>query len=161
MSDETTETLSDVFAALGEGVTLPTDLAARARQRGQVIRRRRIAALSAGTVALVAGAFALTATALSGPHRNDVRAAHYAVTGTVRVGNSPSGIAVDTVTHVIYVANSNDDNAVSTTSGTTTIVPSSRSGTVSVVDGLTDRLVATISVGSSPAGIAVNLRTHV
>ncbi len=64
------------------------------------------------------------------------------IVAIIRVGATPSGIAVDTATDHIYVANS-------------------ASNTLSVIDGRTNRVVATVGVGATPVGVAVNPRDSV
>ena len=56
----------------------------------------------------------------------------YRVTGTVPVGNSPSGVAVDPSTHTVYVTNSHDN-------------------TVTVIDGTTHTVTATVPSATARA----------
>jgi len=64
---------------------------------------------------------------------------------SVNVGYFPIGVAVDPVTNKIYVANEcgNDSSCAS-------------DGTVTVIDGASNTVVATVTAGSSPYGLAVN-----
>ena len=60
-----------------------------------------------------------------------------AVVATVPVGNSPRGVAVDSLGTRVYVVNSADN-------------------TVSIINTLTNIVIATIGVGFAPIGVAVN-----
>src|ERR1019366_8618110 len=63
-----------------------------------------------------------------------------AVTSTIGVGSSPSGVAVSPVTGRIYVTNYDD-------------------GTVSVINGRTGTVTSTIGVGVDPEAVAVSPQT--
>ena len=63
------------------------------------------------------------------------------VTAAIPVGDSPSGVAVDSTTGAVYVAESD-------------------SGAVSIIDGATNKVVAKVPVGNGPADIAVDPTTH-
>ena len=60
---------------------------------------------------------------------------------TIAVGTLSNAVAVNSVTNTIYVANAGDD-------------------TVSVVNGSTNTVVATVTVGDTPLGVAVNPATN-
>ena len=62
-------------------------------------------------------------------------------TPTIQVGNSPTGIGVNTQTNKIYVANENDNN-------------------VSVIDLNTNNVIKTIQVGARPLDVEVNTQTN-
>ncbi|HEY6882666.1 MAG TPA: hypothetical protein VI278_01355 [Nitrososphaeraceae archaeon] len=62
-------------------------------------------------------------------------------TAGIKVGTSPSAIAVNSKTHMIYVVNYG-------------------SNTVSVIDGQLDQVVKNIAVGRSPFNVAVNSKTN-
>ncbi len=64
-----------------------------------------------------------------------------AVTGSIPVGTSPTGVAVNPETGRIYVANRG-------------------SNTVTVIDSVTDAVIATIAEGGVPSAVAVNTRTN-
>lgn len=63
------------------------------------------------------------------------------VTGAVKVGDGPRGLAANPATNRIYVANENGDS-------------------VSVIDGGSDTVIATVPVGDLPSGVAVNPDTN-
>lgn len=56
---------------------------------------------------------------------------------TIETGQTPSAVAVDSITDTVYVADYSSD-------------------TVTVINGTTDRVAATVPVGKNPYGIAVN-----
>ena len=58
---------------------------------------------------------------------------------TIKIGNAPYGIAVNTITNRIYDVDSNG---------------------ITVTDGRTDTVIATISVGANPLWVAVNEQTN-
>lgn len=58
---------------------------------------------------------------------------------TIKIGNAPYGIAVNTITNRIYDVDSNG---------------------ITVTDGRTDTVIATISVGTNPLWVAVNEQTN-
>ena len=60
-----------------------------------------------------------------------------AVVATIPVGNSPRGVAVNSLGTMVYVVNATDN-------------------TVSVINALTNAVIATIGVGFAPIGVAVN-----
>lgn len=71
----------------------------------------------------------------------DRRVLSATVIGTIPVGNSPAGVAVDTGTNLIYVADQGSD-------------------TLSVIDGTTNTVSATVPVGPRPVGVVVDPATH-
>ena len=62
------------------------------------------------------------------------------VTGTIKVGSDPDGVAVDPTTHTAYVAN--------------------LAGNVSVIDEATETVTATVPVDAYPSGVAVDPTFH-
>jgi YVTN family beta-propeller protein len=101
------------------------------------------------------------------------------VTGTIRVGATPDGVAVDSAAHTAYVANGGDgtvsviDEATGAVTGTirvgatpdgvavdsaarTAYVANGGDGTVSVIDAATGAVTGTIRVGSDPGAVAVD-----
>lgn len=56
---------------------------------------------------------------------------------TISVGNSPTGVGVNTSTNLIYVANNNSNN-------------------VSVIDRNTNTVIVTVPVGSTPNRVRAN-----
>jgi YVTN family beta-propeller protein len=118
---------------------------------------------------------------------NDASAAENTVTATITVGDTPRGIAFDSVNNRMYVANRSDDTvsvintATNTVTATITVgdgpsgiefdsannrmyVANYNAGTVSVINTATNTVTATITVGSGPNGIAfdsVNNRMYV
>ena len=71
-------------------------------------------------------------------------------TTSAPVGSLPFGVAVNPVTNRIYVANQCGNH----------LLCSSFSGTMTVIDGTSYTVVATVTVGSKPYGIAVNPATN-
>ncbi len=63
------------------------------------------------------------------------------ILATVKVGDSPGWIAVNSTTHLVYVSNFN-------------------SGSVDVLDGSTRTVIATVKVGEHPGCVAVNPTTN-
>lgn len=74
------------------------------------------------------------------------------VTGTIELANYPSRIVVDTEAHLAYVTAWAP--SVKVTPGTDDSVP--LGGSVTVIDTRTNKVTATITVGRSPDGIAVD-----
>jgi YVTN family beta-propeller protein len=95
--------------------------------------RSRTSARWRGAVVVVAAA-ALSLTVGTLPAS---AAGGYTVTGTIKVGTEPAGLAADPTAGTVYLANAGD-------------------GTVSVIDVATNKVTATIAVGTEPAGVAVD-----
>ena len=60
---------------------------------------------------------------------------------TVKVGERPEAVAVDSATHRVYVANNH-------------------SNTVTVIDGTNNEVAATVKTGGGPYAITVDSATH-
>lgn len=101
------------------------------------MRNRTLSLLRASAVALVGGVLFASMT----PIAATAAPSTYEVTATIPVGQTPYGIAVNTMTNLIYVPNSADD-------------------TVTVIDGNSATVVSTINVGDNPQSIAVNETTN-
>jgi len=63
------------------------------------------------------------------------------VIGNVKVGNTPSAVAVNPNTNMVYVTNYYDN-------------------TTSVIDGKTNKVIGNVTVGSAPSALAVNPNTN-
>jgi len=115
-------------------------------------------ASSAGTYAYITNEFSSTISVID--------TATNTVTATVPAGYEPSGVAVTPSGTKVYVANfylENSENtlspsvdAKSESSKVTTEHVETNRGTISVIDTATNKVTATVPVGSYPFGVAVN-----
>jgi YVTN family beta-propeller protein len=101
-----------------------------------------------GALVVAAGTVAGTASLPIGAHATTARPAvahvsvssKYGVTATVPVGNTPTAVAVDPVSHKVYAANDVDSS-------------------VTVINGATDKVLRTVVIGNSPQDIAIDAKT--